>query len=135
MPFSSVFLSEIVKAYNLEVVYDSGDIESRRICVADVTRPGLQLAGYYDHFGPDRIQMIGNMEHAYLDNLSPEETREDGGVPGVSSSCGARGGFLPRHDEDLREPLVRLKNLINQLYFSRWFCSGRFVLMISMSLL
>ena len=73
MPFSSVFLSEIVKAYNLEVVYDSGDIESRRICVADVTRPGLQLAGYYDHFGPDRIQMIGNMEHAYLDNLSPEE--------------------------------------------------------------
>ena len=73
MPFSSVFLSEIVKNYNLEVVYDSGDIESRRICVADVTRPGLQLAGYYDHFGPDRIQMIGNMEHAYLDNLSPEE--------------------------------------------------------------
>ena len=73
MPFSSVFLSEIVKAYNLEVVYDSGDIESRRICVADVTRPGLQLAGYYDHFGPDRIQMIGNMEHAYLDNLSSEE--------------------------------------------------------------
>ena len=30
--------------------------------------------------------------------------REDGGVSGVSSSCGARGGFLPRHDEDLREP-------------------------------
>ena len=25
----------------------------------------------------------------------------------ISSSCGARGGFLPRHDEDLREPLVR----------------------------
>ena len=33
--------------------------------------------------------------------------REDGGVSGVSSSCGACGGFLPRHDEDLREPLVR----------------------------
>ena len=24
--------------------------------------------------------------------------REDGGVSGVSSSCGARGGFLPRRD-------------------------------------
>ena len=33
--------------------------------------------------------------------------REDGGVSGVSSSCGARGGFLLRHDEDLREPLVQ----------------------------
>ena len=29
---------------------------------------------------------------------------EDGGVSEVSSSCGARGGFLPRHDKDLREP-------------------------------
>ena len=33
--------------------------------------------------------------------------REDGGVSGVSSSCGARGSFLARHGEDLREPLVR----------------------------
>ena len=33
--------------------------------------------------------------------------REDGGISGVSSSCGARGGFLPRHDEDLRKPPVR----------------------------
>ena len=32
---------------------------------------------------------------------------EDGGVSGISWNCGARGGFLPRHDEDLREPLVR----------------------------
>ena len=24
--------------------------------------------------------------------------REDGGISGVSSSCGARGGFLPRHN-------------------------------------
>ena len=37
----------------------------------------------------------------------PSLGQEDGGVSGVSSSCGARGGFLPRHDEDLREPLVR----------------------------
>ena len=28
-------------------------------------------------------------------------------APNPSQSCGARGGFLPRHDEDLREPLVR----------------------------
>ena len=69
MPYSSVLLSKIIKDFDIEVVYDPGDIESRRICVADCTRPGLQLAGYYDHFGPDRIQVIGNMEHAYLDNL------------------------------------------------------------------
>ena len=27
--------------------------------------------------------------------------------PERPQGCGARGGFLPRHDEDLREPLVR----------------------------
>ncbi|MCR4689055.1 MAG: HPr(Ser) kinase/phosphatase [Saccharofermentans sp.] len=73
MPFSSVFLSEVVKAFDLEVVYDSGDINERRLLVADCTRPGLQLAGYYEHFGPDRIQIIGNMEHAYLDHLESDE--------------------------------------------------------------
>jgi len=76
MPYSSVFLSKIIKDFDLEVAFDPGDIESRRICVADCTRPGLQLAGYYDHFGPDRIQVIGNMEHAYLDNLTSEERKQ-----------------------------------------------------------
>ena len=33
--------------------------------------------------------------------------RNDRGVSGVSSSFGARGGFLMRQDQDLREPLVR----------------------------
>lgn len=70
MPYSSVFLSDIIKYFDLEIVFDSGDIEERRIVVADVTRPGLQLAGYYDHFGPDRIQIVGNMEHAYLEHLT-----------------------------------------------------------------
>ncbi len=75
MPYSSIFLSQIVERFELEVVYDSGDIEERRITVADVTRPGLQLAGYYDHFGPDRLQIVGNMEHAFLNNLTSEDRK------------------------------------------------------------
>ena len=76
MPYSSIFLSQIVERFELEVVYDSGDIEQRRITVADVTRPGLQLAGYYDHFGPDRIQIVGNMEHAFLGNLTSQDRKK-----------------------------------------------------------
>ncbi len=75
MPYSSIFLGKIVEHFNLEVVYDSGDIEQRRITVDDVTRPGLQLAGYYDHFGPDRLQIVGNMEHAFLENLTSEDRK------------------------------------------------------------
>ena len=52
---------------------------------------------------------------------------EDGGVSGVSSSCGARGGFLPRHDEDLREPLVRRQG--SQV--SMWVARGSALLLSS----
>jgi HPr kinase/phosphorylase len=76
MPADSVLLSEIVKAFELEEVYVPAHFDQIRIHVADVTRPGLQLAGYYEHFGPDRIQLIGNMEHAYLDKLSSEIRRK-----------------------------------------------------------
>ena len=52
---------------------------------------------------------LGGWVGGWMDRWMDEGlwAREDGGVSGVSSSCGARGGFLPRHDEDLREPLVR----------------------------
>ncbi len=71
-----VTLQEIIDVFNLEVVCAYGKPEEIRISVADVTRPGLQLAGHFAHFGPDRIQLIGNMETAYLASLSPEERYE-----------------------------------------------------------
>jgi len=76
MTAASVTLSSIVKAFDLEILYEPASLDSVLITVADVTRPGLQLAGYYDHFGPNRMQLIGNMEHAYLDKLSPEIRRK-----------------------------------------------------------
>lgn len=68
-----VNLLNIVKEFDLEVIVDYANLEEIQLSVADVTRPGLQLAGYFDHFGPDRIQVLGNMETAYLDRLSSTE--------------------------------------------------------------
>ena len=64
-----VKLKDIANEFSLEVItvpenYD--DIYVRR---ADVSRPGLPLAGFFDDFKSGRIQMIGNMEHSYLDSL------------------------------------------------------------------
>ena len=41
----------------------------------DVTQPGLQLAGFFDHFEPMRLQVIGTVETTYLYKVSPEERR------------------------------------------------------------
>ncbi len=66
-------LSTLVQAFQLEVAYTATDYESIRLTVADVARPGLQLAGYFDHFEPMRLQVLGNVEVSYLNKLSQSE--------------------------------------------------------------
>ncbi len=68
-----VSLQQIIDDFNLRVIYSAKNLDEIMISVADVTRPGLQLSGYFKHFGPDRIQIIGNMEISYLNSLSEKE--------------------------------------------------------------
>ena len=69
----SVPLTTLVREFKLEVVYASTDYEKIQITVEDLARPGLQLAGYFDHFEPMRLQVIGNVEISYLQKLTPAE--------------------------------------------------------------
>lgn len=69
----SVPLTTLVKEFDLEVAYRASDYESIQLTVADVARPGLQLAGYFDHFEPMRLQVMGNVEVSYLEKLSEAE--------------------------------------------------------------
>ncbi len=65
----SVPLKTLVKEFHLEVVYAATDFSSIRLTVADVARPGLQLAGYFDHYEPMRLQVMGNVEMSYVSKL------------------------------------------------------------------
>jgi len=69
----SVPLTTLVKEFELEVAYKASDYEVIQLTVADVSRPGLQLAGYFDHFEPMRLQVMGNVEISYLQKLSEAE--------------------------------------------------------------
>ena len=44
--------------------------------VPDVNRPALQLTGFFDHFDSERVQIIGNVEYAYIQTLSEERKSE-----------------------------------------------------------
>ena len=63
-------LKTLVEQFHLEVAYAATDYEDIRLTVADVARPGLQLAGYMDHFEPMRLQVMGNVETSYLTKLT-----------------------------------------------------------------
>ena len=68
----SVSLESIIKEMGLTVLYMPEDKEVLITC-KDLNRPGLPLAGFYDHFEPQRIQVIGNVEWRYLENLPADE--------------------------------------------------------------
>ena len=66
----SVSLTTVVNEFDLEVAFAATDYGRIQLTVPDVARPGLQLAGYYDHFEPMRLQILGNAEVSYLNKLS-----------------------------------------------------------------
>ncbi|MBQ2786027.1 MAG: HPr(Ser) kinase/phosphatase [Oscillospiraceae bacterium] len=73
MEIYSVPLTQLVKEFHLEVTFAASDYEQIRLTVEDVARPGLQLAGYFDHFEPMRLQVMGNVEMSYLAKLTDAE--------------------------------------------------------------
>ena len=69
----SVPLKTLAEELQLQVEYAATDYASIRLTVEDISRPGLQIAGYLDHFEPMRLQIIGNAEANYLRKLTPEK--------------------------------------------------------------
>ena len=69
----SIPLRTLVEKLGLEIVYASTDYNSVRLTVEDVARPGLQLAGYFDHYEPMRLQVVGNVELSYMSKLSMQD--------------------------------------------------------------
>ena len=69
----SIPLRTFVEKLGLENIYAATDYPSVRLTVEDVARPGLQLAGYFDHFEPMRLQVMGNVEMSYVSKLTPQD--------------------------------------------------------------
>ena len=68
-------LSKIVEDFRLEVVVKPDNFEEIQISTPEVNRPGLALAGFYEVFETDRIQLIGYAETQYLHSLEPSTKR------------------------------------------------------------
>ena len=75
MPMNSysVPLQQVVKEFNLTVSYAAANYDRVQLMVEEVMRPGLQLTGFFNHFEPLRLQVIGNAESTYLRTLSHDQ--------------------------------------------------------------
>lgn len=71
----SVKLMEIIERFELECIHCPDNISEIDISSTEVNRPGMQIAGFYDYFDPDRIQVLGMVEHTYLEHQSSKDRK------------------------------------------------------------
>ena len=72
----AVSLKELTNQVRLEIVCAPRPLEKIQVEIAEVNRPGLFLAGYYDYFDKLRLQILGLAEINFLSGLSPEKRYE-----------------------------------------------------------
>ncbi|MFA9423155.1 MAG: HPr(Ser) kinase/phosphatase [Sedimentibacter sp.] len=70
-----VKLEDLVSYIGLETVYYPEDIQSR-IYTAEIIRPGLQMAGYFDWFSFERVQVMGKAEMFFVKTLDEEAKKQ-----------------------------------------------------------
>lgn len=67
-----VKLQKVVEKMNLKNLTPDVDMTKREIKVPDINRPALQMAGFFDHFESDRVQIVGYVEYTYIETLEEE---------------------------------------------------------------
>lgn len=62
----TVTVQMLVDKLKLDVIYGTDDLLNKPITTADISRPGLEMTGYFDYYSPERIQLIGMKEWSYM---------------------------------------------------------------------
>ncbi len=72
----TITIKDLVAKFHLVQLNNEVDIEDLEITTTESNRPALQLTGFFDHFDAQRIQVLGQVEHSYLE-LQSEEYRKN----------------------------------------------------------
>ena len=66
---------DVMKKFDLQLVSGQEGI-GRYITTSDISRPGLEMAGYFTHYPANRVQLLGKTELSFFE-LLPEVDRRD----------------------------------------------------------
>lgn len=64
-----VFVDDLVNNTHLSIYYGK-DYLDRQITTSDISRPGLELTGYFNYYPARRIQLLGITETSYAKGMS-----------------------------------------------------------------
>lgn len=66
-------VQDIMNRFALELIAGHEGIH-KQVQMSDISRPGLEMAGYFDYYPAERVQLIGRKEMSFLETL-PAITR------------------------------------------------------------
>ena len=69
----SVTVSQLIEKMNLKNYTPEIDTDKVLIMDPGMNRPAVQFGGFFEHFDAGRIQICGNVEHAYIKAMHTEE--------------------------------------------------------------
>jgi len=70
----TVRTKDLVEKFNLELISGEEGID-RPIATSDISRPGIEMAGYFTYYPAERIQLLGKTELSFFDRLDDEEKK------------------------------------------------------------
>ena len=65
---------DLIDEFQLELVSGEEGV-NRPITTSDLSRPGLEIAGYFDYYPADRIQILGMTELSFFSKLNAAERK------------------------------------------------------------
>lgn len=68
----TVSLNKMIEKLELKNLVPEIETDGIEISSPDINRPALQLAGYFEHFACERVQIVGYVEYTYLKSLDQE---------------------------------------------------------------
>lgn len=66
----SVTVKMLVTKVKLDVIYGDDTLLAKEILTSDISRPGLEMTGYFDYYSPERLQLLGMKEWSYLTKMT-----------------------------------------------------------------
>ena len=70
-----VSTKDVMEKFSLQLVSGQEGI-GRHITTSDISRPGLEMAGYFTHYPANRVQLLGKSELSFFEML-PKEAKVD----------------------------------------------------------
>jgi len=68
-------VANLKAVFDLELICEDGNLE-RLITTSDLSRPGIEMTGYFQYYTSDRIQILGKTELTFIDKLDPNVRKE-----------------------------------------------------------